>query len=188
VAKWNQGLNARPVEKRIEDDDVRVFHRTWSRNAKSILKTGFEDRKGSHFTRTERTGVFVSAVPLDSNEGADGDVLLSIEVPINVLNEYCWNESGKLYREYLVPAEILNAYRPIWIDDAELTLIGIGAERWKALIQRLEESEQSEKAKQVRELRTFLRRFAPKLEEGLRIVPDVQTRFVKSKPRKPGKK
>jgi hypothetical protein len=48
--------------------------------------------------------------PLDENEGADGDVVLELDVPEPLFIEYEWVEEGKTYREALIPAERLNAY------------------------------------------------------------------------------
>ena len=55
-------------------------------------------------------GVLVSDRPLDANEGARGDVLLEMEIPSEVFEEYEWIEAEKLYRESLLPADLLNSY------------------------------------------------------------------------------
>jgi hypothetical protein len=89
---------------------MRVFHRTDA--AEAILRSGFQDGRGSYMTDRERTGVWVSDVPLDINEGARGDVLLSIEVPEEVIIPFEWIEEGKPYREFLVPSSILNSCGP----------------------------------------------------------------------------
>jgi hypothetical protein len=57
-------------------------------------------------------GVWLSNVPLDSNEGTKGEDLLTIEIPDAVLAEYEWIEEGKPYREFLVPAELVNKFGP----------------------------------------------------------------------------
>src|SRR5437867_3558114 len=63
---------------------------------------------------TERMwrGVWVSAdEPLTVNEGAGTarDILV-IDVPENLVAGFEWIEEGKPYREFLVPAVILNAH------------------------------------------------------------------------------
>jgi hypothetical protein len=65
-----------------------------------------------YLTAHEWEGVWVSNVPLDSNEGAEGDVLLLIRLdPSEVeLADFEWVEEGKTYREWLVPAAVLNRY------------------------------------------------------------------------------
>jgi len=60
-------------------------------------------------TLREHTGVWVSDCPLDVNEGAEGDVVLTLNVPIDVFERYEWIEEGKPYREALIPAAVLNA-------------------------------------------------------------------------------
>jgi hypothetical protein len=56
------------------------------------------------------TGVWLSNVPSDQNEGAHGDSLLRVELQMNeaTLDEYEWKEAGKGYREWLVPARLIN--------------------------------------------------------------------------------
>jgi hypothetical protein len=51
----------------------------------------------------------VSDCPLDINEGAKGDVVLMLNVPVDIFERYEWIEQGKPYRESLIPAAILNA-------------------------------------------------------------------------------
>jgi hypothetical protein len=59
----------------------------------------------------EIEGVFLSAVPLDCNEGAQGDQLLEIALPSqHAISDYELIEDGKPYREWCVPARILNRY------------------------------------------------------------------------------
>ena len=51
--------------------------------------------------------------PVDCNEGAKGDVLLSIELAAseNELADFEIVEDGKTWREWIVPAKLLNAGR-----------------------------------------------------------------------------
>jgi len=48
-------------------------------------------------------------VPLDANEGAYGDSVLYVDVPEEIVAEYEWVQDIG-YREFLVPAEILNQF------------------------------------------------------------------------------
>jgi hypothetical protein len=89
---------------------VNVWHRTSA--AKTILAEGFRDAEGYYLTRSLHRGVWVSDVPLDINDGAAGDTLLSLDVPEHELDECEWIEEGKPYREFLVPADVLNRYGP----------------------------------------------------------------------------
>jgi hypothetical protein len=48
--------------------------------------------------------------PLDANEGVDGETLLYVTLDCTEtdLAEFEWVEEGKPYREWLMPAEIIN--------------------------------------------------------------------------------
>ena len=78
--------------------------------AKAIVAGGFRDATGSYmFLETELTGVFLSDVPLDCNEGARGDALLEVhvDVPLDAMAEWEIVEEGEgagCYREWCVPA------------------------------------------------------------------------------------
>lgn len=55
--------------------------------------------------------MWLSDVPLDANEGAFGDALLAVRFAAGDLAEltnYEWLEDGKPYREWLVPAALVN--------------------------------------------------------------------------------
>ena len=85
---------------------MKCFNRT--PHADKILTDGFRDGEGTYMTRTIHKGVWFSDCPLDFGQGAKGDTLLSLEIPSDVLPEHEWIEVGKPYREFLIPAEIVN--------------------------------------------------------------------------------
>lgn len=87
-----------------------LYHRT--NQAQAILPEGFRDTTGYYMTHKLWSGVWLSDQPLDENEGADGDTLLAVEIPEEVVLSYERQEEGKPYREVLVPAESVNRYRP----------------------------------------------------------------------------
>jgi hypothetical protein len=95
---------------------MRLFHRT--DHADAILREGFRDAEGHYgfFDEEENPvpvrGVWLSETPLDENEGADGDQLLQIELPDAVALEHEVVEEGKPYREFLIPASVLNQHGP----------------------------------------------------------------------------
>jgi hypothetical protein len=89
---------------------VRLFHRTSA--AEAILRDGFRDASGTYLTDSEHKGVWFSSVPLDVNEGADGDALLELHMPADVASSFEWVEAGKGYREFLIPAAVANLYGP----------------------------------------------------------------------------
>src|SRR5262245_23965343 len=87
---------------------VTVFHRTTGESAAQILRGGFRDTTGRYLTNQEWTGVWISDRPLDNSEGASGETLLQIEIAEDIIAAYEWVEEGKPYREWLVPARVLN--------------------------------------------------------------------------------
>jgi ubiquinone/menaquinone biosynthesis C-methylase UbiE len=66
-----------------------------------------------------------------SHEGADGNVVLTLDIPVDVFERYEWIEEGKPYRESLIPATVLNALdtpriAPLTSGLVEEAQIGIG--------------------------------------------------------------
>jgi hypothetical protein len=85
-----------------------VYHRTTAENAASILRDGFKDATGDYGTLDESkkpmlwTGVWLSDVPLDPNEGADGAIVLEVAPGIvaeGILEDFEWIEENKPFRE-----------------------------------------------------------------------------------------
>ena len=111
-------------KRRPERSEKRVilYHRTTRKNAEAIAKEGFKDATGTYFTDQEFSGVWVSDVPLDANEGAHGDVLfeLTLKLPEAMISGYEWVGEGKGYREWPMPAAVLNSHATLMeVSDAE---------------------------------------------------------------------
>ncbi len=87
-----------------------LYHRTNATSA--ILKGGFRNGTGSYMTRTRHRGVWLSNYPLTMMEGAGGDALFRVSIPIALVRQYEWVEERKTYREFLVPASLVNQYGP----------------------------------------------------------------------------
>lgn len=90
---------------------MRFFHRTTAAAAEEILRSGFRDSEGTYLTELVWRGVWVSDEPLDESDGAPhGSILLVIECALDAeyFADYEWIEEGKPYREWLVPAAVLN--------------------------------------------------------------------------------
>jgi hypothetical protein len=89
-----------------------LYHRTTAAAAADILHDGFRDGVGRYLTSNVWSGVWLSNVPLDSNEGAEGDVLLRVELALDEedLTRFEWVEEGKYYREWLIPARLINSH------------------------------------------------------------------------------
>jgi hypothetical protein len=90
---------------------MRLYHRTSA--APEILAGGFRDTTDYYLTNNLHTGVWFSTVPLSINEGADGDVLLVVDLDLpedQVRDEYEWIEDAKPFREFLIPAAVVNEH------------------------------------------------------------------------------
>jgi hypothetical protein len=87
---------------------MKLYYRTY--HAKEILAEGFKDTMNYYGSHNLYGGVWFSNNPLDANEGADGDSALMIEIPVNLIKQFEWVEVGKPYREWCVPAKIVNRY------------------------------------------------------------------------------
>ena len=94
-----------------------LYHVTSSESAAAIKRDGFRDTGGSFMTESEHRGVehhgvWLSDRPLDANEGAWSDTVIAVDLPLSKadLDQYEWKEKGKGYREWLIPAAIINKY------------------------------------------------------------------------------
>jgi hypothetical protein len=96
---------------------VILYHRTTPRAAQAILRSGFREASGHYMATLLTCGVWFSDRPLDMNEGAGrdprSDVLLRLVLPIGqgTLRRYEWIEAGKPYREWQLPASLVNPHR-----------------------------------------------------------------------------
>ena len=96
---------------------MNLFHRTFASEA--ILRGGFQDREGGYLIQGLHSGVWLSDRPLGINEGADGDVVLVVEIPETEVARFEWTEAGMPYREFLVPTAVVNRFGPPAICDEE---------------------------------------------------------------------
>jgi hypothetical protein len=83
-----------------------LYHRTNA--AAEILRDGFRDGEGDYMTDVVLRGVWLSDVPLDIQEGANGRQVLEVELPDALAIEHEVVEGEKPFRELLVPADVLN--------------------------------------------------------------------------------
>ena len=86
-----------------------LYHVTSSENAAAIKRDGFRDTGG--MTESGHRGVWLADRPLDANEGAPYTVI-AVDLPLSMadLDQYEWKEEGKGYREWLIPAAVINKY------------------------------------------------------------------------------
>lgn len=98
---------------------MKLYHTTPAADA--ILSAGFRDGTGAYLTDNEYSGVWLADQPLDINDGAQGDTILSITIPDDVVAPYEWvNETSLGHREFLVPAEIVDRYGPPVVYDTDI--------------------------------------------------------------------
>ena len=95
---------------------MKLYHKTNA--AAEIIRNGFKDGTGNYMSTQEFSGVWLSNYPLTIHEGADGETLLMIEIPESRVIEFEWIEDEKPYREFLIPADVVNKYgSPVLIDE-----------------------------------------------------------------------
>lgn len=89
---------------------MRLYHRTTAEAASAIIATGFHNATADYGIGRETTGVWLSNAPLDANEGAQGETLIGVDLnlPEDQITLYEWVEEGKPYREFLLPAALVN--------------------------------------------------------------------------------
>ena len=92
------------------------YHRTDA--AEAILLEGFRDNNGLVGAYSaDIEGVFLSDIPLDCNTGAKGKQLLEVRLPIGCDISYYEiveeDAEGKPYREWCVPAALINRHGQI---------------------------------------------------------------------------
>ena len=89
---------------------MRLYHVTTIESAEKIMADGFRDSVGSYMTAREWSGVWLSNMPLDANEGAKGDTLLLVDLELSEpdIADFEWVEEMKGYREWLIPAQLIN--------------------------------------------------------------------------------
>lgn len=88
---------------------MKVYHVTSFATAEAIDLNGFQNGSGNYLTPNECTGVWISDRPLDENEGITlAEACFELEIDEGELRAFERIEDGKRYREWLVPAELLN--------------------------------------------------------------------------------
>jgi hypothetical protein len=100
---------------------ITLYHRTAEEIARQIIAHGFRDGEGSYMTTQLHSGVWVSDQPLDANEGACGNALIRIELAKDEaeIGSFEWIEDGKPYREWFIPATLLNEFGKITIQEID---------------------------------------------------------------------
>jgi hypothetical protein len=89
---------------------VTLYHGTTEEIARLIVVDGFGDSEGYFGTESLHSGVWLSDRPLEADEGASGNALLRVGLNIGdqEISRFEWIEDGKAYREWLIPARLIN--------------------------------------------------------------------------------
>ena len=98
---------------------ITLYHRTNKDAARQIIANGFRDGKGYYGTENLYEGVWLSDRALDANEGAVGTVVLRVELTKDEseIAFFEWRDDATSYREWLVPASLINEYGSTVIDE-----------------------------------------------------------------------
>lgn len=89
---------------------MKLYHPTM--HAVEILRDGFGERSGTYLTETDYSGVWLFDRQVDKRiGGGDAAVMLELEIPDAIAEPYEW-ETKLPYRQFLVPAALLNLYGP----------------------------------------------------------------------------
>ncbi len=88
---------------------MRLYHRTSRGAVGTILAHGFRDEWGYYLTDRLWYGVWLCESPVGADQGPAGDTVLAIDLDLSDIDliEYAW-DFGKGYRDFLLPAEVIN--------------------------------------------------------------------------------
>ena len=86
------------------------YYRTNVNNAHAIIASGFRNSIGHFLNNRIWTGAWLSSIPVDGEHSAEGDALLMVKLEIDEheLARWEWAAEGRTYREWLIPANIIN--------------------------------------------------------------------------------
>jgi hypothetical protein len=105
-----QSLTFHPKEGRL---NMKLFHCTTDSAAQQIMARGFRDGRLSGIVGSELRGVSLSAVPIDQNQGAKGNIVIEVTVPNSIdLHDFAVQEE-RLPTDPLLPGEVPESM-PVW--------------------------------------------------------------------------
>lgn len=89
---------------------MRLYHSTTPESAEKIVADGFRDSSGYYMIHDETKGVWLADMPLDASEGTKGGTVLLVDLTLSKeqIAQFEWIEEGKPYREWQIPAKLIN--------------------------------------------------------------------------------
>ncbi len=89
-----------------------MYHWTSHEAAMVIVADGFRDGAGTYLTLKEHSGVWLTDTENDPNQGILGDTMLKVALTLTEddIAVYEWVEDRKGYREWLIPADVVNRH------------------------------------------------------------------------------
>lgn len=99
---------------------MRLYHRTTRGLADTVLREGFTDADDTYLTSSLLRGVWLADAPGPETDSAQGDTVIVVEIPDELWPDWAGDyalplEAGTPYREYLVPAAVVNECpRALW--------------------------------------------------------------------------
>lgn len=111
VSEQEPGNQQGPEEKVMKSDGRFIFyHRADAENARTILDKGFANTSGHFLNNRIWTGVWLTSMPVDSSNAGGDEALLMVklETAEQALSRWEWTAEGKSYREWLMPAALVN--------------------------------------------------------------------------------
>lgn len=105
---------------------LKLYHTTSKEIAQKILSTGFTDTCGDYGFKNIRggplslSGVWFADRPLDDfdcDKSFADPIVLEVDVDPDVIEEFSLVEPGTHYREWLIPAKIVNRYPVIIVSN-----------------------------------------------------------------------
>lgn len=89
-------------------------------HAAEILRDGFGESSGTYLTELDHSGVWLFDRPVDTRMGGGEEaVLLELEIPEAVVLPF-ESDLNLPYRQFLMPAALLNLYGPPRLSDDAL--------------------------------------------------------------------
>lgn len=94
------------MAKMSQESGIVLYHRTTAENARLILSEGFQDSTEFFQNTPTWKGVWFSAEPRKEPD----EVVVKVELDLDEqeLAQWEWSGEGRDYREWLIPAHIVN--------------------------------------------------------------------------------